>query len=144
MSVNKAIILGNVGKDPEIRYIKQGGQDSVKVATLSIATTKKYTDRDGKQREATEWHRVVVWRQLADFAEKYLTKGSRVYVEGELATREYDNAAGQKIRTTEIIAGRLELCGGTRKQEAPQADKQLYRNISETPIQEPESDDLPF
>jgi single-strand DNA-binding protein len=103
-SVNKVILIGNLGADPEVRTTPSGQQ----VATLSLATSRNYKDREGNRREETEWHRVVVWNQLAELAQRYLGKGRKVYIEGRLQTRSWDDQqTGQKKYTTEIIADQM-------------------------------------
>ena len=99
-SVNKAILIGNLGRDPEVRTT-QGGS---KVASLSVATSERWKDRNtGEQKEQTEWHRVVMWEKLAEVAEQYLKKGSKVYLEGRLATRKWTDKSGTERYTTEIV-----------------------------------------
>lgn len=105
-SVNKAILIGNLGKDPEIRTLENGA----KLARLSIATSESYTDKNtGERREITDWHNVVVWRGLADIAEKYLTKGQKVYVEGKIKTRSWQDEAGQTKYATEVVADNMTM-----------------------------------
>lgn len=108
MSVNKVILVGNLGRDPELRYTASG----VAVATFSIATSERYKDRDGNQQEKTEWHNIVAWRQLAEICGKYLTKGKQVYIEGKIQTRSYDDRDGNKRYMTEIIADQMQMLGG--------------------------------
>lgn len=118
-SVNKVIIIGNLGADPETRQTGSGQS----VATLSVATSRTYKDREGNRKEETEWHRVVVWGQLADFAQRYLGKGRKVYVEGRLQTRSWDDAqTGQKKYATEIVAETLTALdsGGDRGERRPE------------------------
>lgn len=103
--VNKAILVGNLGRDPEVRTTQSG----VKVATFSIATTESYRDRDGNRQDLTEWHRIVVWRGLADICERYLRKGSKVYVEGRITHRTYEDQNGQTRNTTEIVAQNMTM-----------------------------------
>lgn len=108
------MLIGNVGRDPEVRYLDQGaGQpgQSTKVATFTLATTDRYRDRNGELRESTEWHNIVVWRQLADVSEKFIRKGSQVYIEGHIRTRSYNDQQGQKKFMTEIVADNLQLLG---------------------------------
>ncbi|MDR1719949.1 MAG: single-stranded DNA-binding protein [Dysgonamonadaceae bacterium] len=107
MSINKVILVGNVGKDPEVRYFDNGGS----VANFSLATTEKgYTAANGTQvPDRTEWHNVVLWRGLAEIAEKYVRKGSKLYVEGKIRTRSYDDASGNKRYVTEIWGDNIEL-----------------------------------
>ena len=100
-SVNKVILLGNLGADPDVRYTPDGG---TAICTLSLATSRRYKNRDGQFTEETEWHRVVIFNpQLADVAEKYLRKGSKVYLEGQLQTRKWEDNNGQERYTTEIV-----------------------------------------
>jgi len=106
--VNKAILVGNLGKDPEIRSLDSG----VKVATFSMATTESYKDREGKRVDSTEWHNVVLWRGLAEVAEKYLKKGNSIYVEGRIKTRSWDDKEGNKRYTTEIVGDNMTMLGG--------------------------------
>ncbi|HWL70868.1 MAG TPA: single-stranded DNA-binding protein [Geminicoccus sp.] len=113
-SVNKVILMGNLGRDPEVRYT----QNNQKIVHLSIATSERWSDRQtGERKERTEWHRVVILNEnLADIAEKYLAKGRTVYVEGQLQTRDWQDQSGQKRYTTEIVLsrfkGELVLVGG--------------------------------
>ena len=106
-SLNKATLIGNLGKDPEVRSIPSGA----KVANFSIATSESYTDKNGQKVDKTEWHNIVMWRGLAEVAEKYLRKGSQVYVEGRLQTRSWDDQNGQKRYTTEIVADNMVMLG---------------------------------
>jgi single-strand DNA-binding protein len=100
-SVNKVIIIGNLGQDPEIRTTANGQM----VATLSIATSESFNGRDGNRQERTEWHRVVVWAKLAELAQRYLSKGRKVFIEGRIQTRSWDDTqSGQKRYSTEIVA----------------------------------------
>lgn len=113
-SLNKVLLIGNAGRDPEIRYLDQGSAQagqSTKVATFTLATTERYRDRGGELRENTEWHNLVLWRQLADIAERYIRKGSQIYVEGHLRTRSYTDQQGQKKFMTEIVADNVQLLG---------------------------------
>jgi single-strand DNA-binding protein len=98
--VNKVILIGNLGADPEVRRTP----GNVAVTTLRLATTERYKDRSGERQERTEWHNVVLWRGLAEIAEKYLRKGSTIYVEGRLETRTWEDKNGQKRYTTEVVA----------------------------------------
>lgn len=119
-SVNKVILIGNLGADPEIRYMPNGDQ----VATLRIATTDAWKDKQsGEKREATEWHRVVLFRRLAEIAGQYLKKGSQVYIEGSLKTRKWQDKDGQDRYTTEIVGDVMKMLGGrpTGTEGAPAA-----------------------
>jgi single-strand DNA-binding protein len=104
-SVNKVILVGNLGRDPEVRFM----QDGTKVANLSVATSESWRDKQtGERREKTEWHRVVIWNQnLAEVAEKYLRKGSKVYLEGQLQTRKWQDQSGQDRYSTEVVLSRF-------------------------------------
>lgn len=108
--INKAILIGNVGQDPEIRYTGDVN-NGAKVATFRLATTERYRDRNGNLQEHTEWHNIVVWRNTADVVEKYVKKGTQVYVEGRIRTRSWDDQSGNKRYTTEIVADTLQLLG---------------------------------
>lgn len=108
MSVNKAIIIGNLGKAPEVTVTASGAT----VCTLSVATNEKWKDKNGDQQERTEWHRIVLWNKLAEIAEKYLHKGSQVYCEGKIQTRKWQDNAGNERYTTEIVAGHMTMLGG--------------------------------
>lgn len=99
-SVNKAIIIGNLGRDPEIRTLQDGG----KVANLSVATAESWKDKNsGEKKERTEWHRVTIFGNLAEIAEKYLRKGSKVYLEGQIQTRKWQDQSGNDRYSTEIV-----------------------------------------
>ena len=122
-SLNKVLLIGNVGRDPEVRYLDSGsGQagQNAKVATFTLATTDRYRDRNGEVRENTEWHNLVLWRQLADLAEKFIRKGSQIYVEGHIRTRSYNDQQGQKKYMTEIVADNVQLLGRRDGEGAPQ------------------------
>ena len=161
MSLNKVMLIGNVGRDPEVRYLdgNASAQGSPKVATFTLATTERYRDRNGELRENTEWHNIAAWRNSADLAEKYIRKGSQIYVEGRLRTRSWTDQAGVKKYTTEIVADNIQLLG--RRQDNPQASQDQQYGASpaasyqtpapQTPAQQPISldidspvDDLPF
>lgn len=153
--INKVILVGNLGGDPEIRTLENG----TKVAQLSIATTESYKDRDGNWQDQTEWHRIVAWRHLAERAENYLKKGSKVYVEGKLRTRSWTNKENQTQYTTEIIIDKLLMLdkreGGATSGNIPPPAEENYSagsNQAQTPkASEPAignandvDDDLPF
>src|ERR1043165_8808556 len=107
-SVNKVMLVGNLGRDAEMRFTAGG----TPVATVRLATTERFTDRDGQKKEDTQWHRVVIWGKTAESIHEYLTKGKQIYVEGRIQTREWTNKEGQKVKTTEIRADRVVLLGG--------------------------------
>ncbi len=104
-SLNKAMIIGRLGADPEVRYT----QSNTAVATLSVATTERYKDRNGEQQESTEWHRIVAWGRLAEICQEYLKKGSLAYFEGPIQTRQWEDKDGQKRYTTEIKALNMQM-----------------------------------
>ncbi|MDZ7718065.1 MAG: single-stranded DNA-binding protein [Balneolaceae bacterium] len=104
-SLNKAMIIGRLGADPEVRYT----QSNTAVATLSVATTERYKDRNGEQQESTEWHRIVAWGRLAEICQEYLKKGSLAYFEGPIQTRQWEDKEGQKKYTTEIKALNMQM-----------------------------------
>ena len=114
MALNKVMLIGNVGNDPEIRYLDsnpQGPQGNAKVASFRLATTERYRDRNGETRENTEWHNIVAWRSNADVIEKFVHKGSQIYVEGKLRTRKWTDRDGKDRYTTEIQVDNLQLLG---------------------------------
>ncbi|MRR49565.1 MAG: single-stranded DNA-binding protein [Rhodocyclaceae bacterium] len=118
-SVNKVILVGNLGKDPETRYMPNGDQ----VTNVTIATSETWKDKSsGEQKEATEWHRVVFFRRLAEIAGQYLKKGSQVYVEGSLKTRKWQDKDGQDRYTTEIVANEMKMLGKREGQGTPSGD----------------------
>jgi len=106
--VNKVILVGNLGRDSELRYTPGGAA----VATLNMATTEVWNDKQGQKQEKTEWHRIIVWGKQAESLQEYLTKGKQIYVEGRLQTRQWDDKDGNKRYTTEIKADRITLLGG--------------------------------
>ena len=124
--VNKVILIGNLGKDPEVRYLDNG----VAVANLSLATTENYKNKEGERVSQTEWHDIVLWRGLAEVAEKYLKKGSSVYVEGKLRTNKWVDKEENTRYKTEVLADKLTMLGRSNNQENPNG------NSTE--------DDLPF
>jgi len=133
--INKVILVGNLGKDPEVRHLEGG----TTVANFTMATTEVYKDKSGNRKEQTEWHNIVVWRGLADIAEKYLKKGSTIYLEGKIKTRSYDKD-GSKHYTTDIIADSFTMLGG-KKDGAPSSEVASGPATEITPTK---SDDLPF
>jgi len=106
--VNKVILIGNVGQDPEVKYMPNGNA----VANLSIVTSESWKDQQGQQQERTEWHRLTMYKRLAEVAGEYLRKGSQIYIEGKLQTRKWQNQQGQDQYTTEIIVGEMKMLGG--------------------------------
>jgi single-strand DNA-binding protein len=107
--VNKVILVGNLGKDPEIRYMPNGNA----VANLTLATSESWKDKQtGDAQEKTEWHRIVMFRRLAEIAGEYLKKGSQIYIEGKLQTRKWQDNSGNDRYTTEIVANEMQMLGG--------------------------------
>jgi single-strand DNA-binding protein len=106
--MNKAMVIGNLGSDPDVRYTQNG----TPVATFSIATSERWKDKDGQMQETTEWHRIVVWRALAEVCREYLKKGDKVYIEGKMQTRKWQDSDGNDRFVTEIIARNMEMLGG--------------------------------
>jgi single-strand DNA-binding protein len=103
--INKAILIGNLGADPEIRYTQSGTQ----VATFNLATTERWKGQDGQMQESTEWHKIVAWAKLAEICGEYLNKGSRVYIEGRIQTRKWQDQNGNDRYTTEIVAKEMKM-----------------------------------
>lgn len=142
MSVNKVILVGNVGRDPETRHLDKG----VSVSRFSLATTESYTSKTGEKVSNTEWHNIVAWRGLADVVEKYVKKGSQLYIEGRLRTNMYEKD-GVKHYATEINADTLQLLGkreGQSEVSGQQAQTEQLQSVSEPDFSQPEEDDLPF
>lgn len=132
--VNKVILVGNLGKDPEVRHLDNGRA----VANFPIATSETYKNKQGERVTNTEWHNIVLWTPLAEIAEKFLKKGGQVYIEGKLTTRSWDDQDGNKRYTTEVVGRELTLLGSR-----PEGGN----NMSESPVSsipEDDTDDLPF
>src|SRR5579871_282567 len=108
MSVNKVILVGRLGRDPETRYTSSGQA----VCNFTMATDETFKDRAGERQKRTEWHRIVVWAKQAEIAQQYLRKGSLIYLEGRIQTRQWDDKEGQKRTTTEIVANNFRMLGG--------------------------------
>jgi single-strand DNA-binding protein len=142
--VNKVILIGNLGKDPEVRHLEGG----TTVANFPLATTETYKDKTGNRQEQTEWHNIVLWRSLADVAEKYLKKGMQIYVEGKLRTRSWEDKEGHKRYTTEVVAETFTMLGSRKKEEENTNNtNQQQQNTTTTGSNSPigsGSDDLPF
>ena len=143
-SVNKVILVGNLGRDAELRYTPGGAP----VATLNLATTEVWNDKAGQKQEKTEWHRIVLWGKTAESLNEYLTKGKQIYVEGRLQTRQWDDKDGNKRYTTEIRGDRIVLLGGGGGGARQQARGAAAPGASEDQMGEPVSeltdDDIPF
>lgn len=140
-SVNKVILIGNLGKDPEIKYMPNGDA----VANITLATTETWKDKSGEKQEKTEWHRITFYRKLAEIVGEYLKKGRPVYIEGRLETRKWTDKAGVERYTTDIIASDMKMLGGK-----PQGDDEGRSGYSGSrkPAQNTTSfdddDDIPF
>ena len=149
-SLNKAMIIGRLGADPEVRYT----QSNTAVATLSIATSERYKDKNGEQQENTEWHRVTAWGRLAEICQEYLKKGALVYIEGPIQTREWEDKEGIKRYTTEIKALSMQMLdtkdsnGGGGNRNAPPQGQRKQPAQDNTPALDHNfddmDDDLPF
>jgi single-strand DNA-binding protein len=162
MSVNKVILVGNVGKDPETRYL----DESTAITKFPMATSETYKNKAGERVSTTEWHNIVLWRGLAQVAEKYVKKGTQIYIEGRIKTRSYDDADGNKKYITEIVGDQMQLLGRRPDDGEGGQSQQGYQNQapaqnkppaqgetpakSETPSEDPFDggdngpDDLPF
>ena len=141
--VNKVILVGNLGKDPEVRHLEGG----VSVAHFTLATNDYYKDKQGNRVERTEWHNISAWRGLADMADKFLKKGQQVYIEGKLRTRQYQDKDQQTRYITEIIADEISMLGGRLQGAggaAGEASGTAATETQQTFRQEPELDQLPF
>lgn len=132
------MLIGNVGQDPEVRYL----DNQAKVARLRVATTESYTDRNGEKRESTEWHTVTCWRRLADLVEKYVKKGSQLYIEGRLQTREWTDQSGAKRYSTEVSADNIQLLG--RRENAAPAGQGYGQGGNSAPAQAPNQGYQPY
>ncbi len=137
-SVNKVILIGNLGADPELRYTPSGSA----VANFNIATTEKWRDKDGNMQERTEWHRIILWARQAEIAKEYLRKGSSVYIEGRIQNRSYEDKDGVKKYITEIIGQRMQLLGG--RAGGPSEPGQSGPPPAPPDNLDGEDDDLPF
>ncbi|MFN6944734.1 MAG: single-stranded DNA-binding protein [Cytophagaceae bacterium] len=143
--VNKVILVGNLGRDPEIRAVDSGR----KVANFSLATTESYKDRNGEKVDQTEWHNIVFWGPVVDVIERFLKKGSQVYIEGKLRTRSYDDKEGVKKYITEVMGQNMTLLGAPRGSEMGSSPAASERTASspaavENVPADSEVDDLPF
>ena len=136
MSVNKVLLLGQVGRDPEVKEI--GG---AKYATFSLATSESYKDKNGERQTNTEWHTIVCWRNTAEVVEKYVKKGSQLFIEGKLRTRSWDDSEGKKRYVTEVVADNVQFTGKKESSEQKLAQPTYQNNYGSTPM--PMDDDLP-
>ncbi len=147
--VNKVFLIGHLGKDPEVRHLEGGNT----VANFPLATSESYTTRDGNRVEQTEWHNIVVWRKLAEIAEKYLKKGSLIYVEGRIRTRSWEDKDNNKRYITEIVASNFQMLD--KRESSGQSNEPMSNNQgssssnttttkTENVVLDEPSDDLPF
>ncbi len=134
------ILVGNLGKDPEVQYLESG----TAVAKFSLATTESYTNKEGKKIDDTEWHNIVLWRGLAEVAEKYLKKGNSVYIEGKIKTRSWDDKEGNKKYMTEIVGDNLVMLGGKNTESEGSEPQAKSEEKTQDVVAEEPSDDLPF
>ena len=140
MSVNKVILVGNVGKDPETRYL----DETTAITKFPMATSETYKNKSGERVSNTEWHNIVLWRGLAQVAEKYVKKGTQIYIEGRIKTRSYDDAEGNKKYITEIVGDQLQLLGrrpdegeGGQSGQGQQDSQNQAPAQSQSPVQKP-------
>ncbi len=138
-SVNKVMLIGYLGKDPEIRYTPSG----VAVANFSIATSEKWKDKQGEPQEKTEWHRIVAWKRLGEICGEYLSRGQQVYIEGRIQTRAWEDRDGNKKYTTEIVANQMVMLGGGSTAAKPASKQQAQQGV---PGRDPgiDEDEIPF
>lgn len=141
--INKVILVGHLGKDPEVRYLEGGSA----VANFTLATSESYKDKSGKRVEQTEWHNIVVWRGLAEIAEKYLKKGMQIYLEGKIRSRSWDDKDGNKRYSIDIVGDTFTILGKKDDRSSAEGDKastdaRQENNISNS--SNPSTDDLPF
>ncbi|MBN4081779.1 single-stranded DNA-binding protein [bacterium AH-315-C07] len=151
--LNKVMLIGRLGSDPEVRYL----EDGTCVANFNVATSESYTNKNGDKVESTEWHRIVVWRKLAEIAEKYLTKGKLVYIEGKLQTRKWQDKDGNDKYTTEVRALEFQMLDRSDKTATTDQGDESDNAVSEPKVETAEpvtadapvaqdapDDDLPF
>ena len=140
--VNKVILVGNLGSDPTLRYTPSG----TAVCNFNIATSERFTNKDGEKETRTEWHRVVTWARLAEICNEYLKKGKQIYIEGRLQTRSWEDQNGVKKYTTEVVANNMVMLGraGDSPMDVPGQDVPADQDIAPAPAQAGDDDDLPF
>ena len=137
--VNKVILIGNLGKDPEVRYLDSG----VAVANFSLATTENYKNKEGERVSQTEWHNIVLWRGLAEVAEKWLKKGSSVYIEGKIRHRKWEDKEGNTRYTTEILGDNMTMLG-KKDDNSSDAPESTVTTAEKSVLEAEKGDDLPF
>lgn len=138
-SVNRIMLLGRLGRDPELRYTSEGAP----VVSLSVATDEQWKDKNGEKQQKTEWHRVVAWNKLAELCAEYLAKGRQVYVEGKLQTRQWEDKEGNKKITTEIVASSVVFLGGGNGETKSTSDTETARTPPAV-VAPPQEENLPF
>jgi single-strand DNA-binding protein len=141
-SLNKVMLIGSLGRDPEIRYMPNGDA----ACNLSVATSESWKDKSGEKQERTEWHRISMFGKLAEIAGQYLAKGSSVYLEGKLQTREWTDKDGVDKYTTEIIADRMQMLGGKEQRHGQQQEQrqESQQSRQQRPTADSFDDDIPF
>jgi len=138
--LNKAILIGNLGRDPEVRYTPSG----LAVANLNIATSETWTNKEGEKETRTEWHRIVAFGKLGEICGEYLAKGKQIYIEGRIQTRDWEDKDGVKRYTTEIVASQMIMLGSRDSGDAYKPSGPAAGGGPGGPIQAPEDDDIPF
>ena len=139
--INKAIIIGRLGRDPEVRYTPSG----VAVANFSVATSEDWKDKDsGEKKERTEWHRIVAFGKLGEICGQYLSKGKQVYIEGRIQTRDWEDQNGVKRYTTEIVANQMQMLGAKDEVNTTRPSGPSAADIADAPFAGPQEDDIPF
>lgn len=140
MSVNKVILVGNLGADPEIKSFESGAQN----AKISLATSERFKDKNGEVKTETQWHYVIFWNKLAEIVDRYLKKGSRIYVEGKIKTRSYEDGEGVTRYVTEIIASQMTMLGGNESTSDSHESSKVEKEARKQEPENQEEDDLPF
>ena len=138
--INKAILVGRLGKDPEIRYTPSG----TAIANFTMATSENYKDKDGQKQERTEWHRIVAFGKLAEICGEYLAKGKQVYIEGRIQTRSWDDKDGNKKYMTEIVANTMQMLGKPEDASAVGGGQTVIGESAASPEPSPVDEDVPF
>jgi single-strand DNA-binding protein len=138
--INKAILIGRLGRDPEVRYMPDGTM----VTNFTMATDENYKDKNGEKVQKTEWHRIVAFRKLAEICGNYLTKGKMVYIEGKIQTRNWEDKEGVKRSTTEIIASDMKMLDSKGQGQAPEKTNDTNYNSAPPPSSDAPMEDVPF
>lgn len=142
-SLNKVMLIGRLGKDPEVRYTQNG----TPVATFSLATSEKWKDNGGNPQEKTNWHNIVLWNKLAEVAKRFLSKGALIYLEGKLTTRKWQDQSGANRYTTEVVCNKMVMLGGKRNGEAEEGSAEISEAVEPAGSSEPagiDDSDIPF